>query len=107
MPQPLYMEICAEGDEVAGGRICEQIIFMNDTTEVGEKMLRLCEWLQINVPVESSVDGPYQVFLSASYSLLEFLFDAVINHSVRQSSKAAQCHGQAPLKVFTLRVFCM
>ena len=36
-PQPLYMEICAEGEEVAGARVNEQIIFMNDTIEVGGK----------------------------------------------------------------------
>lgn len=57
--QPLYIEICPEGDEVAGVRVNEQIIFMNDTTEVGENMLRLCEPLLINLPVESSVDGSY------------------------------------------------
>lgn len=59
MPQPQYVEICAKGDEVAGVRVNEQIIFMNDTTEVGKKMLRLCELLQINLPVDSSVDGSY------------------------------------------------
>lgn len=51
------MEICAEGDQVAGVRVNELIIFMNDTIEVGEKMLRLCELRQTNLPVESSVDG--------------------------------------------------
>lgn len=58
------MEICAEGDQVAGVRVNEQIIFMNDTVEVGEKMLRLCELPQIHLPVESSVDGSYFYSLS-------------------------------------------
>lgn len=44
-------------------------------------MLRVCELLRINLPAESSVDE----LLSASYTWLEFLFDAVIYHSVRQS----------------------
>lgn len=57
--QPLYMEMCAAGGEVAGVRVNEQVIFMNDTAEVGEKMLRLREPLQINLPVKSSMDGVY------------------------------------------------
>lgn len=59
MCQPLYMEICAQGGKVAAVRVNEQIIFMNDTMEVREKMLRLCELLQINLPVESSAEGSY------------------------------------------------
>lgn len=59
MCQPLYMEICAQGEEVAAVRVNEQITFMNDTIEVWEKMLRLCELLQINLPVESSAEGSY------------------------------------------------
>lgn len=32
---------------------------MNDTTELVKKLLRLCEVLQINLPMESIVDGSY------------------------------------------------
>ncbi len=42
---------------------------MNDTIEVGEKMLRLCELRQINLPVGPSVDGSYFYSLSLSLSL--------------------------------------
>lgn len=52
------MEICAPGSEVAGARVNEPVIFMNDTTEVGEKMLRPHERLPINLPEERSVNGP-------------------------------------------------
>lgn len=41
---------------------------MNDTTELVKKLLRLCEVLQIKLPMESIVDGSSEAFLSASYS---------------------------------------
>ena len=48
----------------AGVGVSEQVIFMNDITEVGEKMVRPHEPLLNNLPVESSVYELYVWSLS-------------------------------------------
>lgn len=57
--ETVYGDLCRWGLRWQVLRVNEQVIFMNDTTEVGEMMLRPYESLLINLPGESTVDELY------------------------------------------------